>query len=90
MWEKRKAYSLFVGKIPLGRPRRRWMHNIKMDLIQIGLNGVDWISLVQDRNKWRALVNSAMNHRVLSNAGKISSGYTTGSFSRSAELHRGS
>jgi hypothetical protein len=52
------------GKRPLGRPRRRWINNIKMDLIEIGVNVVDWIGLVQDRYRWRAFVNSVMNLRV--------------------------
>jgi hypothetical protein len=49
------------GKRPLGRPRRMWVYNIKMNLLQIGWGGVDWIGLDQDRNKWRALVNEVMN-----------------------------
>jgi hypothetical protein len=65
MGEKRNVYRLLVGKpegkIPLGRPRRRWMVNIKMDLSEIGLNVVDWIGLAQDRYRWTALVNSVMN-----------------------------
>jgi hypothetical protein len=68
MGEKRNVYRLLVGKPegkrPLGRPRRRWMNNIKMDLLEIGLNGVDWIGLAQDRYRWRALVNSVMNLQV--------------------------
>jgi hypothetical protein len=52
------------GKRPLGRPRRRWIGNIKMDLLEIGLSVVDWIGLAQDRYRWRALVNSVMNLRV--------------------------
>jgi hypothetical protein len=68
MGEKRNVYRLLVGKpegkIPLGRPRRWWIHNIKMDLLEIGLNVVDWICLAQDRYRWRALVNSVMNLRV--------------------------
>jgi hypothetical protein len=51
-------------KKPLGRPRRRWLDNIKMDLLEIGWGGVDWIGLAQDRDKWRALVNAVMNLRV--------------------------
>jgi hypothetical protein len=66
--EKRNVYRLLVGKPegkrPLGRPRDRWMDNIKMDLLEIGLNVVDWIGLAQDRYRWRALVNSVMNLRV--------------------------
>jgi hypothetical protein len=68
MGEKRNVYRLLVGKPegkrPLGRPRRRWMDNIKMDLLEIGGSAVDWIGLAQDRYRWRALVNSAMNLRV--------------------------
>jgi hypothetical protein len=52
------------GKRPLGRPRRRWVVNIKMDLGEIGWDGRDWIELAQDRNQWRALVNTVMNLRV--------------------------
>jgi hypothetical protein len=52
------------GKRPLGRPRCRWIDNIKMDLLGIGLNVVDWVGLAQDRYRWRALVNSVMNFRV--------------------------
>jgi hypothetical protein len=68
MREKRNVYRLLVGKPegkrPLGRPRRRWVDNIKMDLLEMGWGGVDWISLAQDRDKWRALVNAVMNLRV--------------------------
>jgi hypothetical protein len=49
---------------PLGRPRRRWVDNIKMDLLEMGWGGVDWIGLAQDRDKRRALVNAVMNLRV--------------------------
>jgi hypothetical protein len=66
--EKSNAYRLLVGKPEgkrlLGRPRRRWVDNIKMDLLEIGLGDVDWIGLAQDRDKWRALVNVVMNLRV--------------------------
>jgi hypothetical protein len=62
MGKKRNVYRLLVGKRerkrPLGRPRRRWIHNIKMDLLEIGLSVVDWIGLAQDRYRWRVLVNS--------------------------------
>jgi hypothetical protein len=66
--EKRNAYRLLVGKSegkrPLGRPRHRCVDNIKMDLLEIGWGGVDWIGLAQDRDKWRAVVNAVMNLRV--------------------------
>jgi hypothetical protein len=52
------------GKKPLGRPRRRWVDNIKMDLREIEWDGGDWIDLAQDRDQWRALVNAGMNLRV--------------------------
>jgi hypothetical protein len=52
------------GKRPLGRPRRRLVNIIKMDLGEIGWNGIDWIDLAQDRDQWRALVNTVMNLRV--------------------------
>jgi hypothetical protein len=65
MGEKRNAYRILVGKPerkrPLGRQRRRWVDNIKIDLKEIGWNGVDWIYLAQDRDQWRTLVNTAMN-----------------------------
>jgi hypothetical protein len=68
MGEKRNAYRLLVrkpeGKRPIGRPRRWWVDNIKMNLLEIGWGGVDWIALAQDRDKWRALVNAVMNLRV--------------------------
>jgi hypothetical protein len=66
--EKRNVYSVMVrkpeGKRQLGRPKRRWIDNIKMDVLNIGLSVVDWIGLAQDRYSWRALVNSVMNLRV--------------------------
>jgi transcription termination factor 2 len=52
------------GKRPLGRPRRRWKDNIKMDLREIGIDGANWIRLAQDRVQWRAFVNTVMNLRV--------------------------
>jgi hypothetical protein len=68
MGEKRNAYRILVGKPdgrrPLGRPRCRWVYNIKMDLREIGWDGMNWIVLVQDRDQWRALVDTVMNHRV--------------------------
>jgi len=52
------------GKSPLGRPRRRWEDNIKMDLQEVGCGGMDWIELAQDSDKWRAVVNAVLNLRV--------------------------
>jgi hypothetical protein len=52
------------GKIPLEIPRRRWIDNIKMDFLEIGLSVMDWIGFAQDRYRWIALVNSVMNLRV--------------------------
>jgi hypothetical protein len=66
MAEKRNAYRLLVGKSEGKRPlgRRRWVDNIRMDLGEVGWGDVDWISLAQDRNRWRALVNSVLKLRV--------------------------
>jgi hypothetical protein len=60
MEEKRNAYRILLG----GRPKHRWMDNIKIDLREIGWNGIDWIDLAHDRDQWRALVNTVMNLRV--------------------------
>jgi hypothetical protein len=66
--ENRNAYRILLGKPerkrPLGRPRRRWMDNIRMDLREIGWGGMDWIDLAHDKDHWRALVKTAMNLRV--------------------------
>jgi hypothetical protein len=68
MGEKMNAYRIMVGnpegKRPLGRKRRRWVDNIKMELREIGWDGMDWIDLAQDRDHWRALVRAVMNLRV--------------------------
>ena len=68
MGEERGAYTVLVGKPegrrPLGRPRRRWEDNIRMDLQEVGCGHVDWIGLAQDRDGWRKLVNAVMNLRV--------------------------
>jgi hypothetical protein len=68
MGEKRNAYRILVGKPegkrPLGRPRLRWVDSIKMDLREIEWDGVDWIDLAQERDQWRAVVNTVMNLRV--------------------------
>jgi hypothetical protein len=68
MGEKRNVYRLSVGKpegkTPLGRPRRRCVDNIRMDLGEVGWGDVDWVGLAKDRDRWRALVNSVLNLRV--------------------------
>jgi hypothetical protein len=68
MGEKRSSYRLLVRKLEgrrsLGRPRRRWVDNIRMDLVEVGWGGVDWIGLARDRERWRALVNPVLNLRV--------------------------
>jgi hypothetical protein len=67
IWEKRNAYRILIGnpegERPLRRPRRRWEDNVRMNL-EIGWGGMDWIDLAQDRDHWRALVNTVMNLRV--------------------------
>jgi hypothetical protein len=68
MGKKRGVYRVLVGKLkgrrPLGRPRRKWENNIKMDLREVGYGCVDWMELAQDRDRWRALVSAVMNLRV--------------------------
>jgi hypothetical protein len=68
MGEERKVYKVLVGKPegkrPLGRPRHRWEDGIRMDLREIGLGGVNWIRLAQDRGRWRAVVSAVMNLHV--------------------------
>jgi hypothetical protein len=65
---KKIAYRILVGKPegkrPLGRPRRMWVDNTKMDLREIGWDGVDWMGMAHDRDQWRALVNTVLNLRV--------------------------
>jgi hypothetical protein len=67
--EERKLYNVWVGKSegkrPLGRPRCRWEGGIRMDLLETGWGGVDWIRMAQDRDRWRAVVCAVMNLRVL-------------------------
>jgi hypothetical protein len=65
--EKRNAHRLVgkpEGKKQVGRPRRRWMDNIRMDVVEVGWDEVDWIGVAQDRDRWRDLVNSVLNLRV--------------------------
>ena len=68
MGEERGVYRVFVGKPegkrPLGKPRRRWVDNIRMDLQEVGGGHVDWIGLAQDRDRWRTLVSAVMTLRV--------------------------
>ena len=68
MGEKRSVYRVLVGKPerkgPLRSPRHRWKDNIKMNLQEVGCEGMDWIDLAQYRDRWRALVNAVMNLRV--------------------------
>jgi hypothetical protein len=68
MWEKRGVYRILVGKPegkrPLGSPRHRWEDNTKMDLQEVRCGAMDWIELTENRDRWRALVNAAMNLRV--------------------------
>ena len=75
MGESRGVYRVLVGKPegnrPLGRPRRRWEDNIKMDIQEVGCEGMDWIELAQDKDRWRALMFAVMNLRVPQNAGNF-------------------
>jgi hypothetical protein len=90
--EKRNVYRFLVrkpeGKRPLGRPRRRWVDNIRMGLGEVEWGDVDWIGLAKDRNRWRALVNSVLNLGISRNAGKLSSGLTSSGLFSSVQLHR--
>jgi CRISPR/Cas system-associated protein Cas7 (RAMP superfamily) len=76
--ERRDVYRVLVGKPegkrPLGRPRRRWEDNIKINLQEVGCGGIDWIELAQDRDRWRALVTAVMNLRVSENSGDFLTG----------------
>ena len=78
MGERRGVYMVLVrnteGKRPLGRPRRRWEDNIKMDLQEVECGVMDWIELAQDRGRWRALVNAVMHLLVPLNAGNFLTG----------------
>jgi hypothetical protein len=84
-WRDENAYNIFVGrpegKRPLERPWCRWEDNIRMDLTEIGWEGVDCVHLAKDRHQWRAVVNTVMNLRVLQKAGNLTS------FSRRTLFH---
>jgi len=75
MGEERGLYRVLVGKPegrrPVGRPRRRWLDNIRLDLQEVGCGYMDWIGLAQDRDRWRTVVSAVMNLRVLRNAGNF-------------------
>jgi len=89
---QRAVYRVLVGKPegkrPLGRPRRRWVDNIRMDLQEVDCGYVDWIGLAQDRDRWRTLVSAVMNLRVPWNAGNFLTSWKPVSFS-GRTLHRG-
>jgi hypothetical protein len=88
----RGVYRLLVGKHegkrPLGKPRRRWVDNIKMDLQEVGCGVMDWIELALDRERLRAYVNAVMNIRIPQNAGNFFTSCKLVSFSRRTLLHR--
>jgi len=92
MGEEMGVYRVFLGKPegrrPLGRPRRRWVDNIRMDLQDVGCGYMDWIGLAQDRDRWRTLANVVMNLRVPRNAGNFLTSCKPVSFSRRT-LHHG-
>jgi hypothetical protein len=91
MGKRRNAYRLLVGKPegrrPLGRTRRRWSDNIRMDLVEVGWGDVDLIGLAQERDRWRVLVNSVLSLRVPQNAGKLLSVQITMDLLSSVQLH---
>jgi hypothetical protein len=91
MGEGRGVYRVLVGepegKRPLGRPRRRWEDNIKMDLEEVGGSCGDWMELAQDRGRWRALVSTVMNFRVPKMRGIFLLAAEPVSFSRTTLLH---
>ena len=92
MGEESRVYWVLVGKLggtrSLGRPRRRWVDNIRMDLQEVGCGYMDWIGLAQDRDRWRMLVSAVMNFRVLWNAGNFLTSCKPVGFSRRT-LHHG-
>jgi len=86
MGEESLAYRVLVGrkegKRPEGRPRRRWVKNIRLDLHEVGCRYVDWIVLAQDRDRWQMLVSVVMNFRVAKNEGNCLTSCKAISFSR--------
>jgi hypothetical protein len=91
MGEKRYAYRILVGKpegkIPLGRPRCRWVDNIKMDHREIGWDGVEWIDMGQDRDQWRSVVNTSCILQVRSEDDYESSHFTVGQVHAQVPTH---
>jgi len=91
MEETRGVYGVLVAKPDeektLGRPRRRWEDNIKLDLQEVGCGCMDWIELAQDRDRWRALVNAVTNLRFPQNVGNFLTSWKPVSFSRRTVLH---
>jgi len=92
MCEERGVYRILMGKPkgkrPLGRPRHRWVDNIRMDLQEVGCGSMDWIGRTQDRDRWQMLVSVVMNLRVPRNAGNFLTSCKPVSFSRRT-LHHG-
>jgi len=92
MCEEKGVYRVFLGKLEgkrtLGRPRPRWVDNIRMDLQEVGCGYMDWIEVAQDRDRWRKLVSAVMNLRVSWNAGNFLTSCKPVSFSRRT-LHHG-
>ena len=92
MVEERGVYRVLLvkpeGRRPPGRPRRRWVDNIRMDFQEVGCGYMDWIGLVQDRDRWRTLVSAVMNLRVPWNAGNFLTSCKPVNFSRRT-LHHG-
>ena len=91
MGEERGVYRILLGKTdgrrPVGRPRRRWVDNIRMDLQEVGCDYMDWIGLAQDRDRWRTLVSAVMNLRVPRNLGNFLTSCKPVSFSRRTLHH---
>jgi len=91
MEERRSVYRIFVGKPegrrPLGRPKRGWENNIKMDLQEVGCGGIEWIELAQFRDRWRTIVSALMNFLVPKNAGNFLTSCEPVNFSRRTMLN---